>query len=88
MSQIQPPPARAPEGASAFVVSLLRSVYLIFERVRKLDFGGVKVSNGTGAPESVVVGNVGDLFIRTDGGASTTLYVKESGSGNTGWAAK
>ena len=34
-------------------------------------------------------GNVGDLFLRTDGGAGSTLWVKESGNGaNTGWAAK
>jgi hypothetical protein len=26
------------------------------------------------------------LFLRTDGGAATTLYVKETGSGNTGWS--
>lgn len=32
--------------------------------------------------------NVGSLFLRTDGGSGTTLYVKESGTGNTGWAAK
>jgi peroxiredoxin len=31
---------------------------------------------------------VGSLFLRTDGGANTTLYIKESGSGNTGWVAK
>jgi hypothetical protein len=43
---------------------------------------------GTGSPESVVTGIVGDIFVRTDGGAGTTLYVKESGTGNTGWVAK
>ena len=44
---------------------------------------------GTGDPNSVITGSVGDLFLRTDGGASTTLYVKESGSAtNTGWVAK
>jgi hypothetical protein len=43
---------------------------------------------GTGTPESAVTGVVGDLFMRTDGGANTTLYVKESGTGNTGWIAK
>lgn len=44
---------------------------------------------GTGSPESVVTGSVGDLYTRTDGGAGTTLYVKESGSAtNTGWVAK
>ena len=43
---------------------------------------------GTGTPESAVTAGVGSLFLRTDGGASTTLYVKESGTGNTGWVAK
>lgn len=48
----------------------------------------VKLFSGTGSPESVVTANVGCLYLRTDGGASTTLYVKESGTGNTGWVAK
>lgn len=43
---------------------------------------------GTGSPEGVVTAVVGSMFTRTDGGASTTLYIKESGSGNTGWVAK
>ena len=43
-------------------------------------------TSGTGTPEGVVTAVVGSLFTRTDGGASTTLYVKESGAGNTGWA--
>ena len=48
----------------------------------------VFITSGAGSPESAVTAPVGSLFIRTDGGASTTLYVKESGSGNTGWVAK
>lgn len=43
---------------------------------------------GSGSPESVVTAPIGSLYTRTDGGAGTTLYVKESGSGNTGWVAK
>jgi hypothetical protein len=47
---------------------------------------------GTGSPESVVTAPQGSLYLRTDGGASTTLYVKESGGVTsptaTGWAAK
>jgi hypothetical protein len=43
---------------------------------------------GTGSPESVLTATVGHIYLRSDGGASTTLYVKESGSGNTGWVAK
>lgn len=43
---------------------------------------------GTGTPEAAVTAPVGSLYFRTNGGASTTLYVKESGTGNTGWVAK
>lgn len=43
---------------------------------------------GTNTPEGAVTAPVGSLFTRTDGGANTTLYIKESGSGNTGWVAK
>lgn len=42
---------------------------------------------GTGSPETVVTATVGAQFIRTDGAAGTVLYVKESGTGNTGWTA-
>jgi hypothetical protein len=47
-----------------------------------------RIMSGTGSPESVVSADKGSLFLRTDGGAGTTLYVKESGTGNTGWIAK
>ena len=43
---------------------------------------------GAGSPNTVVSAPVGSLYTRTDGGANTTLYVKESGTGNTGWVAK
>jgi len=49
---------------------------------------GPKWSSGTGIPEGVVTAPVGSLFSRTDGGALTSLYVKETGVGNTGWVAK
>lgn len=45
-------------------------------------------TNGTGSPEGVLAAPVGSMYTRTDGGAGTTLYVKESGTGNTGWVAK
>lgn len=47
-----------------------------------------QLRSGTGSPEGAVTAKVGSIFLRTDGGANTTLYVKESGTGNTGWAAK
>jgi hypothetical protein len=46
------------------------------------------VLSGTGSPEGVQVAPVGCLWLRKDGGANTTLYIKETGSGNTGWIAK
>lgn len=49
---------------------------------------GIPIITGTGTPEGSVTAPVGSLFLRTNGGAGTTLYVKESGTGNTGWVAK
>ncbi len=48
------------------------------------------VQVGTGDPEGVVTAPQGALFRRTDGGAGTTLYVKNSGGTtaptDTGWS--
>lgn len=49
---------------------------------------GVRWTAGAGSPEGVVYGLVGSLYSRTDGGTGTSLYVKETGTGNTGWVAK
>ena len=47
---------------------------------------GGRVCSGNGSPESTLAGWVGDIYLRRDGGAGTTLYIKESGAGtNTGW---
>ena len=57
----------------------------------KIHLGGESgplVSTGVGSPEGVVTSIVGGVYTRQDGGPGTTLYVKESGSGNTGWVAK
>jgi len=48
----------------------------------------VSLLSGNGSPEGVVGAVVGSMYTRKDGGAGTTLYVKESGTGNTGWVAK
>lgn len=50
--------------------------------------GGLTMSAGTGSPEGNVTADTGSLYFNKSGGASTTLYVKTSGSGNTGWTAK
>ena len=43
------------------------------------------ITSGAGSPEGAISAVIGSLYLRTDGGAGTTLYVKSSGSGNTGW---
>ena len=43
---------------------------------------------GLGSPEGAVTAPIGSLYSRTNGGAGTSLYVKESGTGNTGWVGK
>ena len=50
--------------------------------------GTTLIITGSGNPEGVVTAPVGSIFLRTDGGQTTTLYVKTSGTGNTGWTAK
>lgn len=48
----------------------------------------MQVVSGAGSPESAVTAPAGSIYLRNNGGAGTTFYVKESGSGNTGWVAK
>jgi hypothetical protein len=45
-------------------------------------------TSGSGSPNGVVTANPGSIYTNNAGGAGTTLYVKESGTGNTGWIAK
>jgi len=45
----------------------------------------VTIRSGSGSPEGVVTAAVGSVYLRTDGGSSTAVYAKTSGSSNTGW---
>lgn len=58
------------------------------ERALVVMLADIGVHFGAGSPEAVVTAAVGAIYRRTDGGAGTTLYVKESGTGNTGWIGK
>lgn len=45
--------------------------------------------NGPNAPSTAGIGApVGSVYTRTDGGANSTLYIKESGTSAVGWVAK
>lgn len=50
-----------------------------------IGFGGML--SGTGTPEAAVTARVGTLYLNESGGAGTSIYVKSSGTGNTGWTA-
>jgi hypothetical protein len=56
-------------------------------RTQLLPGGDLGFIWGNGSPESVVIAPIGMTYLRRDGGAGTILYVKESGTGNTGWIA-
>ena len=69
-----------------FTVDLTKATFILFNL---LTTSGIRVEHaGTGTPEGSIISAVGGLWRRTDGGTSTTLYVKESGTSNTGWVAK
>lgn len=71
------------QAAITFIYDGVRKLWV--EISRSANAGGVL--SGTGTPEGVVTADVGTVYRRTDGAAGTTLYVKESGAGNTGWRA-
>lgn len=56
--------------------------------VEGVTIGGLRILAGEGSPAGEVEAPVGSLFLRSDGGANTSLYVKESGTGSSGWVAK
>lgn len=75
--------------AVALPPPFLRNEQWFLELKDIVDRLNARVRQGTGSPAGVVVGSVGDLYLRRDGGAATTLYVKESGTDTTaGWVAK
>ncbi len=43
---------------------------------------GSLMKTGTGSPQGVVTAPVGSVYMRRDGGTNTTLYVKQSGTGD------
>lgn len=49
----------------------------------------LRLKFGAGSPLNVIIADRGTLYMRTDGGAGTTLYVKEANDGlSTGWVPK
>jgi hypothetical protein len=70
-------------GGSQDRAVLLGQLDTLYDRVNAYLFVG------TATPEGAVAAPVGSLFLRTDGGTSTSLYVKETGTTtSSGWVAK
>lgn len=46
------------------------------------------ILSGSGSPEGVITATPGTIYMNTSGGSGTTLYVKETGSNETGWVSK
>ncbi|WP_342472177.1 phage tail protein [Metasolibacillus sp. FSL H7-0170] len=53
-----------------------------------LQISNNKICVGTGSPEGVISAAIGSLYLNKNGGVGTTLYVKQSGTGNVGWVEK
>src|SRR6266699_433318 len=45
-----------------------------------------QVRNGVGSPVGVLAAPVGTVYVSLSGGSNVTLWVKESGTGTSGWA--
>ncbi len=68
------------DTSSGVLSSLINTSGVLFPQA-----GTAGIYTGTGTPESSITAVIGSLYLRTDGGAGTTIYAKESGTGNTGW---
>jgi hypothetical protein len=64
------------------------SANLLLLNTLTIGSAGATIFAGSGSPEGVVTAVIGSLYLNTAGSTSTTLYVKTSGTGNTGWTAK
>ena len=73
----------------AKIASPIEGEPVICERgIRNHNLTGPVWVCGLGSPEGVLVAPIGSMYSRTDGAANTSFYVKETGTGNTGWSPK
>lgn len=88
----------ASSGSLAYVVKLLGQNQLAVGSDGKIrartavEIGdgvtaGPKWTTGSGTPEAAVAAPPGSIYTNTAGGVGTTLWVKRTGTGNTGWFA-
>jgi len=85
----------APSGGSIYLrinnsdaLTLDSSLNTTFAGTIAVQGTAARIYSGTGSPEGVVTAAAGSIYLNLSGGNNTTFYVKQSGSGNTGWNAK
>jgi len=78
---LTPEKLQSPDG----IAELNRMLRYLFDLI-PVDGEKVKFVSGYGTPESNIQAEIGSVYLRLDGGAGTTMYLKESGTGDTGWA--
>jgi len=82
--ELSPEKLQTPQG----VGELNRMLQRLFTVVSG-DGEKVRIFYGYASPENVVVANIGAIYMRKDGGANTSVYIKESGNDTAaGWVAK
>ena len=84
--QAQEPPIN-PENIPEYLSREVRRLEAGLQQEKRFSNGCIWAS-GRGTPENVIAAPVGSLYTDIAGGTGTTLYVKETGAGNTGWVAK
>ena len=72
-------------GATAPVVENNNQLVVVAGTSKLQITDGLQWICGAGNPESSITAPVGSLYTRTDGSRRNTLYVKETGTANTGW---
>jgi hypothetical protein len=81
------PSLAPPPMDSSLPIALIRWLQQLWTRTARVQMteSGPYITQGEGAPSADLP--VGSLYLRTNGGAGTSLYVKEAAGGG-GWVAK
>jgi len=82
--ELTPEKLKTDEG----VGELNRMLQKIFQVIAG-DGQNARVYHGFGSPLNVVTANIGSIYMRKDGAANTSIYVKEANNNSAaGWVAK
>ncbi len=63
--------------------TVLRSAEFLRELVQQINLNSTLI--GTGSPEGVISAEITKKYMDLSGVSGSILYIKQSGSGNTGW---